>query len=140
MPGAQGWQAVCYAYGGVSLAFAVFWGILARSKPATPAAKPSVDFRKPSTAVSSDKKAALSESTSAVDMDEQKLEYGVLKVPAAIVVMFAHASCNNLGYTLTQWAPVSAAACERLCSLGRVVTRTALCGRPTTPRCSAATR
>ena len=42
-------------------AFAVFWGILARSKPATPAAKPSVDFRKPSTAVSSDKKAALSE-------------------------------------------------------------------------------
>ena len=38
-------------------------------------------------------------------MDEKKLEYGVLKVPAAIAVMFAHASCNNLGYTMTQWAP-----------------------------------
>ena len=138
---AQGWQAVCYAYGGVSLAFAVFWGILARSKPATPAAKPSVDFRKPSTAVSSDKKAALSESTSAVDMDEQKLEYGVLKVPAAIAVMFAHASCNNLGYTLTQWAPVSAAAREhssRWAALSH--TGGAVCCRPTTPRCSAATR
>eukprot|EP01045_Picozoa_sp_COSAG04_P016478 COSAG04_NODE_1379_length_7006_cov_71.155350_1_plen_124_part_10 len=25
-----GWQAVCYAYGGVSLGFAVLWGLLAR--------------------------------------------------------------------------------------------------------------
>jgi hypothetical protein len=37
-----------------------------------------------------------------VDMDESVLEYGVLRVPAAIACMLAHASCNNLGYTLTQ--------------------------------------
>jgi hypothetical protein len=28
-------QAVCYSYGGVSLVFAVLWGILARGTPAT---------------------------------------------------------------------------------------------------------
>jgi hypothetical protein len=41
-------------------------------------------------------------------MDEKKLEYGVLKVPAAVVCMLAHASCNNLGYTVTQWYVPSA--------------------------------
>jgi hypothetical protein len=33
------------------------------------------------------------------------LEYRVLGVPAAVACMAAHASCNNLGYTVTQWAP-----------------------------------
>jgi fucose permease len=51
------------------------------------------------------------------DMDESVLEYGVLRVPAAIACMLAHASCNNLGYTLTQWAPTyyaSVLGCDAL--------------------------
>ena len=88
--GRWGWQSVCYAYGSVSVGFAVLWGIIARSKPVGPQrvsepAKSPIDTRGV----------------------ENKMEYGVLKVPAAIAAMFAHASCNNLGYTMTQWAPVS---------------------------------
>lgn len=95
-----GWQTVCYVYGGVSLAFAVFWGLFARAKPIEASKNvvqsptgPSQQARGPSNA------------SKQVDMEESVLEYGVLKVPAAIAVMLAHASCNNLGYTLTQWAP-----------------------------------
>ena len=99
-----GWQAVCYAYGGVSLGFAVLWGLLARSKPPEPT-NVQQQVRGATTpaqqAMGSPKKAVVKD----VSMDESVLEYGVLKVPAAIACMLAHASCNNLGYTLTQWAP-----------------------------------
>jgi MFS family permease len=103
-----GWQAVCYSYGAVSVAFAVFWGLLARSKP--PEREPK---KVAASAPTQGKKGAQDE--------ESKMEYGVLKVPAAIAVMFAHASCNNLGYTMTQWAPVSRATAlhctARCCSI-----------------------
>lgn len=91
-----GWQAVCYSYGGVSLGFAVLWGLFARSKPAT--------VKKPA----KDPTAATDVSSKQDDEDamvESKLEYSVLRVPAALACMFAHASCNNLGYTVSQWAP-----------------------------------
>ena len=75
-------------------------------------------------------------------MDESVLEYGVLRVPAAIACMLAHASCNNLGYTLTQCESQSLrqagspAAAASICSQ-----RMAVQGHPPTTRpCSAATR
>jgi hypothetical protein len=86
-----GWQTVCYAYGAVSVGFAVLWGVVARSNLVGPPQRVS----EPAT------------QTKGTQSEESKMEYGVLKVPAAIAVMFAHASCNNLGYTMTQWAPVS---------------------------------
>ena len=81
-----GWQAVCYSYGGVSLVFAILWGLFAKSKPvAKLAPKPHAEL--------------------GPGMEESKLEYGVLRVPAAMACMAAHASCNNLGYTVSQFAP-----------------------------------
>jgi MFS family permease len=92
-----GWQTVCYVYGGVSLGFAVFWGLFARAKPVE-AQKSVVQ----SPTGPSQQARGPANTTKRVDMDESVLEYGVLKVPAAIACMLAHASCNNLGYTLTQ--------------------------------------
>ena len=75
-------------------------------------------------------------------MDESVLEYGVLRVPAAIACMLAHASCNNLGYTLTQCKShtlrqsESHAAAASICSQ-----KMRMQGRPPTMRlCSVATR
>ena len=87
-----GWQAVCYAYGTVSVAFAIVWGIIARAKPSH--ARRELEPKRQQT-------------IPRTESEDGKMEYGVLRVPAAIAVMFAHASCNNLGYTMTQWAPVS---------------------------------